>query len=166
MSDDRRPDRIRLCLDAHAALGSIYRRVLGRMFALDPYEMAAVSHLARGEMTAGQLSYALVLSVEEVVALIDGLEEAGHVIRHPHAEDPELVGVALSESTRSRLTEARRTADDRFEAAFAELTSDERERIGRYLEDVTLITEREADALARGALEGEGRLGHARRGDA
>jgi DNA-binding MarR family transcriptional regulator len=155
-------DHIRRYLDVQGGLGSNYRRALARRFGLDPQEMAAVLHLARGELTAGQLSHALVLSVEDVVALVDGLEEAGHAVRRPHAEDPHVAAVALSAATLVRLEETTRPLVVELDALAMRLQPHERETIGRFLEAVTLISEREAEAAARAVVEGDAPLGSMR----
>lgn len=157
MSDETR-EHIRAYIDHQGALGSRYRRALARRLGLEPDELAVVLHLGRGEMTAGQLSHAVVLGVAEIMSLIEKLEDAGHVVRRAHAEDPQLVAVALSESTLSELEAVMRPLVEDLDALAAQLGSREREVVGRFMEAVTSISEREAELAARAVLEGDGPL--------
>lgn len=152
---DRAQDHIRACIDDQGVLGARYRRALARRLDVEPYAMAAVLHLSRGELTAGQLSHALVLGVAEVMQLIADLEDAGHVVRRPHAEDPQLVAVAVSDSTLSLMEEVTRPLNEELDALCATLGPREREVIGRFLEAVTSVSEREADATAHAVMEGD-----------
>lgn len=150
------PDElIRALIDHQSALGSRYRQALARRLRLGAEQTAAVLHLTRGELTAGQLSLALVLGVDAVRALVDELEEAGHVVRREHAGDPQLVAVALSDSTRALLVEVTLPLVEELDALAMGLTPRERETIGRFLEAVTLVSESEADRAARAAMEGD-----------
>jgi DNA-binding MarR family transcriptional regulator len=148
-------EHIRALMNHRSTLGSRYRQALAQRMHLAPEEMAAVLHLTRGALTAGQLSHALVLDVDRVRALVADLEDAGHVVRRAHADDPQLVAVGLSDSTRELLAEITRPLVEELDALTRGLTPDERETIGRFLEAVTLLSEQEADRAARAAMESD-----------
>jgi DNA-binding MarR family transcriptional regulator len=76
-------------------------------------------------------------------------------VRRAHADDPQLVAVGLSDSTRELLAEITRPLVEELDALTRGLTPDERETIGRFLEAVTLLSEQEADRAARAAMESD-----------
>jgi DNA-binding MarR family transcriptional regulator len=143
-------------LDEESTFGARYRRALARRMDLEPDGLAALLHLAlAGRMSAGQLSFALVLPILETTALIDRLESDGHLSRaaDPHGGDFEVV--AMTRATGQRLAELTRPLVDDLDAIAERYTSEERAVIGRFLSDVVTSNERHAEAVARRALEGE-----------
>jgi DNA-binding MarR family transcriptional regulator len=123
---------------------------------LGPNELSALLHLARARrMSAGELSFVLVLSTAQTTTLIDRLESAGHLSRTTDPEGGKFEVLAMTRATAERLAELTRPFIDDFDAIAERYTAEERALIGRFISDVVTTSERHAEAVARRALEGD-----------
>jgi DNA-binding MarR family transcriptional regulator len=96
------PDAIRQLLHRRDLAATRYRAAVSRQLGLGDSEMLAVAHLSQhGRLTPGELGQLLDLSSGGVSALVQRLEDAGHVVREPHPTDGRSTMVRLS----SRLVE-------------------------------------------------------------
>jgi DNA-binding MarR family transcriptional regulator len=145
---------IRQFLDEQNTYGARYRRALARRLELDPYEAAALLHIAlAGNLTASQLSLALVLPEDEATALVDRMAASGQLVRSDGPAEAQF-GIALP--ALERLARLTRPLVEDLDALAAKLSPEERTIVGRFLEEVVLINERHADDAARQAIERRG----------
>jgi DNA-binding MarR family transcriptional regulator len=141
---------IRQFLDEQHTYGGRYRRALARRLELDPYETAALLHVARaGQLTARELSVALVQPADETTALVDRMVAHGLLVRSAAT-----FGIALP--ARERLARLTRPLVEDLDALARRLSPEERAIVGRFLEEVVTINERHADDAARQAFEPRG----------
>ena len=150
-------EEIRDLFYRRALAASRHRAAVTKRLGLTDTEAEALGHLARsGGMMPSQLGDLLGMTSGGVTALTQRLERAGHISRHPHPRDkrsfilqatPEMIEEAQGHYT-ALINDA-----DRITARMSE---EEREVVGRYLEQVVLMSERyaeEALAAARAAEE-------------
>ncbi len=123
-----------------------FAAAMARRTGLGLSEMAALEHLQHspGGLTPTELGRRLSLSSGAVTALVDRLERTGHVERRPNPADRRSsvvlpVPEGLEEAGRHLVP----VAGELLEKT-AELTDEEREAVGRYLEDATEILRRHA----------------------
>ena len=123
-----------------------FATAMARRTGLGLSEMAALEHLqhSHGRLTPTELGRRPSLSSGAVTALVDRLERTGHVERRPNPADRRSsVVLPMPEG----LEEAGRhfvpVAADLLEKT-AELTDEEREAVGKYLEAATEVFRRHA----------------------
>lgn len=145
---------IRQFLGEQNTYGARYRRALARRLELDPFEAAAVLHIARaGPLTAAELGLALVLPAAEASALADRMVAGGQLVRFTGERGDEF-GAALP--TLERLARLTRPLVEDLDQLATRLSAEERAIVGRFLEEVVAINERHADAAARQAIDERG----------
>lgn len=87
--------------------------------------------------TPGAIAAHLDITAASTTKLLDRLERGGHITRQPHPSDRRALAIAVTDSTRRAATESiGRQQARRFYAA-ARLTSEEREVVTRFLDDMT-----------------------------
>ena len=99
-------------LRLHAALVRELDRELEEVHGLPLTHYEVLLHLqyAPGHrMRMSDLASSVLLSQSGVTRLVDRLEEAGHVVRQPCAEDRRVLYAQLTDSGKARLAEARPT---------------------------------------------------------
>lgn len=108
---------------------------------LGPTDMRAIHYLIvavnRGEVvTPGSLAVHLAISTASTTKLLDRLERGKHIVRKPHPSDRRALAISITPETHiaARDTVGRKHAT-RFTAAAA-LTTQEREIVARFLDDV------------------------------
>jgi DNA-binding MarR family transcriptional regulator len=123
-----------------------FAAAMARRTGLGLSEMAALEHLQHehGGLTPTELGRRLSLSSGAVTALVDRLERTGHVERHPNPADRRSSVVlpvpgGLEEAGRHFIP----VAADLLKKT-TELTEEEREVVGGYLEAITEIFRRHA----------------------
>lgn len=144
------PAEIRDLFQRKAHASSRHRAAVAKQLGLTETEAEALAHLARtGGMTPSQLGEVVGMTSGGVTALIQRLERADRVTRRPHPRD-----------RRSSIIEATPTIVEQVRSHYERLSADsdrlttrlteaDRETIGRYLEQIVLISERHAEeALA------------------
>lgn len=143
---DVSPEKLLELQQRHIAEVLTFAAALARKMGLSTSEMAALEHLhaSGGGLTPTQLGKRLSMSSGTVSPLVDRLERAGYVERHPNPEDRRSSLVRMTpwgveESSRHLLP----LAADLLETASG-LGRKERSSVGAYLETVS-------NALARHA---------------
>jgi DNA-binding MarR family transcriptional regulator len=123
-----------------------FAAAMARRTGLGLSEMAALEHLqhAHGGLTPTELGRRLSLSSGAITALVDRLERTGHVERRPNPADRRSSVVlpipeGLEEAGRHLIPVAAELLEKT-----AELTDEEREAVGRYLEVATEVFRRHA----------------------
>jgi DNA-binding MarR family transcriptional regulator len=150
---------IRQLLDRRDLAAARYRSAASRRLGLGESEMLAVAHLAqRGRLTPTEIAGLLDLSSGGVSALVQRLEESGHVVREPHPTDGRSTVVRLSPQhvERSRRVFGPLAAD--LDELGDELDDGQRRVIERFLLRVVDVSEHHADR-AYGELHGGGESG-------
>src|SRR3954468_22781807 len=123
-----RPALIRAALHRRALADARQRAALARRLRLTESEVLAIQHLARaGELTPGQLGGLLQLSSGGTAGLIQRLQRAGHVSRHPHAHDRRSVVVRLTPTIAGWATDAWAPFVAEIDSLVEALAVDERE---------------------------------------
>jgi DNA-binding MarR family transcriptional regulator len=97
-----------------------------------------------GDLEPTELAHRLHVRTGAVTAVLDRLEERGHVVRGPHPSDRRKLRVHLTGAARSEsMAHLRPMVDEVMELARA-LAAEDRRRIGRYLDGVAAIVARYA----------------------
>jgi DNA-binding MarR family transcriptional regulator len=146
------PTRIRAALHRKALADARQRAALARRLGLTESEVLAVQHLARaGELTPGQLGGLLQLSSGGTTGLVQRLERAGHVTRHPHPHDRRSAVVRLTPAIAAWASEAWAPFVAELDGLVEGMAPDEREIVRRFLQAAAQAAERHADRLVRDA---------------
>jgi DNA-binding MarR family transcriptional regulator len=146
-------ERIREALLRHALAAAEHRVLLGRLLGLAESDVLAVQHLAReGRMTPSALGARLHLTSGGTTALVQRLERAGHLERHPNPDDRRSVLVALSPGVQQRAGAALAPYVAELDRLVAMLSDDERATVERFLSAVAGAGTRHAEALAATTL--------------
>jgi len=99
-----------------------------------PHEFAVLSGLAETEpMLQGRLGERMRVHASNLVALIDGLEADGLVVRRRDPADRRRYMIELTAGGRRRLERARQAAEETEEELLAPLSEAERRRLHSYL---------------------------------
>jgi len=131
------PERLRDLLHRGSLAAHRYRAVLARRLGLGDTESAALAHLARsGPLTPRQLGRLLFLTSGGVTALLHRLERAGHVTREAHPTDRRSSVLRATPAILQRGDELGEPLAQALDAVSARRSPQEREAIGRYLEEV------------------------------
>jgi DNA-binding MarR family transcriptional regulator len=150
------PERIRELLHRKGLAGSRHRSAVARLLGLTDTEMAALTYLAyRGNLTPGQLGRLLFLTSGGVSALTQRMDRAGHVERQPHPRDGRSTVLTPTASVLDQAEEHYAELTEELDRAAARLPASERAVIGRFLDEVVAIAERQAEAAATAAGEAE-----------
>jgi DNA-binding MarR family transcriptional regulator len=140
---------IRESLLRHGLAAAEHRALLGRLLGLTDTDVLALQHLAReGRMTPSALQARLHLTSGGTTTLLQRLERAGHLERHPHPSDRRSVLVALSPAVRERAGAALAPYVEELDRLVAALDPGERETVERFLAAVAAAGRRHAEALA------------------
>lgn len=115
-----------------------------RRLMLGGSELSALEHLASGELTPTQLADRLGLSTGTVTALLDRLEHAGHLERHPNPQDRRSLLLKPTQSARDNARAAIGPLAADIQAAAERLSATDRATIGQFLEEVIAALERHA----------------------
>lgn len=121
------------------ALAGMHLEISSRM-SMTQAELLAISWLAMdGDLGPTELAHRLHLRTGAVTALLDRLEQRGHVVREPHPSDRRRLLVRLTDEARSEtMAHLRPMVDDMMELTRG-LTAEDRRRIGRYLDAVAAV---------------------------
>lgn len=148
-------------LSGDAVRGLLYRRdlaltrhrsALARSLGVTDVEMLALVHLAeRGELAPSGIAGLLDLSSGGATALVQRLERAGHVTRHPHPTDKRSTLIRLSSRTAGRLEDAYSPLAEGLEAMTASLNGSQRAAVAEVLERLASLSEELEATLRRDA---------------
>jgi DNA-binding MarR family transcriptional regulator len=121
------------------ALAGMHLEISSRMN-MTQAELLAISWLAMdGDLGPTELAHRLHLRTGAVTALLDRLEQRGHVVREPHPSDRRRLKVHLTDKARSEtMVELRPMVDDIMELTRG-LGPQDRRRIGEYLDAAAVL---------------------------
>jgi DNA-binding MarR family transcriptional regulator len=152
-TQDHSDETIRQLLNRRDLAAARHRAAMSRQLGLSESEMLAVAHLAqRGRLTPSELGQLLDLSSGGVTALVQRLEQAGHVERERHPTDGRSVLVRLAPALVARAGEAFRPLIDDLDRLSSELSEAELLFLRRFLRRVAALSEGHAER-ARRALD-------------
>jgi DNA-binding MarR family transcriptional regulator len=128
------------------------RRALARRLGLSDDELAALLHLAHGELRTTELRELLDLSSGGATAFVHRLEAMGHATRRRHPRDGRSALIGLTPGTAAALTRAEAALSDGLDEALAALDEDQQAVVGRFLGRLVALAEGlvEPPAQARG----------------
>ncbi|GAB3120764.1 MarR family winged helix-turn-helix transcriptional regulator [Glaciibacter psychrotolerans] len=142
------PTQVRQISELMAALGRLREaeqqlsEASLKYMKLNQTDMRALHYLIvsgnRGVIaTPGAIATHLKISTASTTKLLDRLERAGHIIRHPHPTDRRALAISITPETHTAaMNTVGRQQSKRFLAA-ANLTSSELETVIRFLDDMT-----------------------------
>lgn len=146
-------ETIRQLLNRRDLAAARYRAAMSRQLGLGDSEMLAVAHLAqRGQLTPSELGVLLDLSSGGVSALVQRLEDAGHVTREPHPRDGRSNVVRLAPALVERATLAFGPLVEDLDRLSSELADPDRLSVQRFLSRVVEVSERHAEQALRHVL--------------
>jgi DNA-binding MarR family transcriptional regulator len=106
-------------------------------------ELMALAHLAMdGPLGPGELALRLHLTTGAVTALLDRLAERGHIVREAHRADRRRVVVRLTTQARADALKQLRPMTFEILALTTQLTADDRQTVGRFLDALATIVGR------------------------
>jgi len=153
---DYSPERLRDFQQRRSLASERHRAAMARVLGLSEKEAAAILLLARsGHLTPGQLGSLLSLTSGGVTALTQRLERAGHIRRRPHPVDGRSTVLSAAPAILERARSCMAPLVNDLDAVATQLTSDEQEVVGRFLEEVANVSERHAVRLAESARQAE-----------
>jgi DNA-binding MarR family transcriptional regulator len=151
MTDPIPPARLRLLVHRKLMAASLQRTAVARRLHMGESEIAALTHLAGGAMTPGELGHRLQLTSGGMTALLHRLHKAGHIARQPHPTDRRSVMVSANPEVLERIAELFAPLVADADEIANELSARDREVIHRYLERIVASSERRADELVTDA---------------
>jgi DNA-binding MarR family transcriptional regulator len=147
MTDRVSPVGIRLLINRKVLAAYRHRTAVARRLGMSESEIAALTHLAEGGMTPGELGRRLQLTSGGMTALLQRLHRAGHIVRRRHPTDRRSVIVSASPAVLERIAELYAPLVADADKLTAELSETDRDVIHRYLEGIVASSEGRADEL-------------------
>jgi len=146
-------ETIRQLLNRRDLAAARYRAAVSRQLGLGDSEMLAVAHLAqRGQLTPGELGGLLDLSSGGISALVQRLEDAGHVIREPHPSDGRSNVISLAPGLIERAGAAFGPLVEDLDRLSCELGEQDLLLVRRFLSRVAHVSEEHAERALRHPL--------------
>jgi DNA-binding MarR family transcriptional regulator len=154
-------EEIRALLNRKALAAARHRGALARLLDLGEREVLAIQYLAQeGQLTPARLAALLHLSSGGATALVQRLEQAGHIAREPHPVDRRSTILRLTPDIERRAGEVFAPLVDDVERAVAALSKADRSAVRLFLERVADAGERRAEELTHTAdVSARGRRG-------
>jgi DNA-binding MarR family transcriptional regulator len=155
------PEEIRELLNRRMLAANRHRAAVTKQLGLTDTEADALGHLARaGGMTPSELGELLGMTSGGVTALTQRLELAGHISRERHPRDRRSSILKATPAMIERVQEKYRDFIREVDRVTAQLSQEERDVIGRYLERLVVLSERYADEAAAALEAAEEREPH------
>lgn len=155
MTDPASPVGIRLLINRKVLAAYRHRTAAARRLEMSESEISALTHLAEGGMTPGELGRRLQLTSGGMTALLHRLDRAGHIIRRPHPTDRRSVIVSANPVVLANIGELYAPLVADADEITSRLSKRERESISRYLQTVVASSERRAEELVADAEAAE-----------
>ena len=136
LSPDDLSERVRALSRALGTFTTSAARILG----LAPSDLLALEHLfADGPLGPADIAARLGITTPAATALVDRLERAGHVERHPHPTDRRRLEVVPTGQAEAAAFAAISEMIEGMAAVGADLTPAERAIVARYLDGATAV---------------------------
>lgn len=137
MTKDYSPEFIGELLRRLSATSTRHVALLARKMNLSPVEVTAMQHLQNtGGLTPGQLAERLFMTSGAITGLADRLEEAGYLERVPNLQDRRSRLLLLTSAGEEEIMRHLGPFIKEMEQATTELSPEEQESVGRFLETV------------------------------
>jgi DNA-binding MarR family transcriptional regulator len=124
-----------------------HRLAVARRLGMTESEVTALSYLAQGPLTPGQLGERLLLTSGGVTALLHRLERAGHVTRQAHPSDRRSVLLHADPAIVGQAAQCYGQLTDATDAVTSRLTARDREVVRTFLLEIAEVSEGGVDAL-------------------
>jgi DNA-binding MarR family transcriptional regulator len=147
MTDPISPVAFRVLMHRKVLAAYRHRTAVARRLRMGESEIAALTHLAEGGMTPGELGRRMQLTSGGMTALLHRLYRAGHIARRPHPKDRRSVLVSANPEVLQRIAELLAPLVADADEISAELSARDRAVVLRYLERIVASSERRADEL-------------------
>ena len=122
---------------------------LARRLGVSQPELAAITHVsAAGELGPTELAHRLDVTTGAVTALVDRLAERGHLAREPHPADRRRLEIHVTDHARTEVLRHILPLTADIHALADTFDAEQRDTIGRFLEELTAIVQRHADGDA------------------
>ncbi|MGB3187041.1 MAG: MarR family transcriptional regulator [Ornithinimicrobium sp.] len=134
----------------------LYADSVGHELGLHRSDLMAMNLMSQASlrghaMTPGEVAKKMSLSAAAVTALVDRLEDVGHLVRTPDVKDRRRVRLGVSKQAATVSRSMFRPMNDRLYAALAHYTAAELDVVARVLADMTeAIEEAETDQAIPG----------------
>ncbi|PPK65089.1 MarR family winged helix-turn-helix transcriptional regulator [Actinokineospora auranticolor] len=130
------------------ALTRVIEKRLSGALGVNATGLSAMEHLAgEGPLTAKDLADRLRVSTAASTHIVDRLEQAGHVVRRPHATDRRKVLVEPVQGSMTRLFDHLNPLLRGVESLVEALSPDDRDAVENFLTEVVRIYTDTADSL-------------------
>jgi DNA-binding MarR family transcriptional regulator len=149
------PVGIRRLLNRKILAAYRHRTAVARRLGMSESEIAALTYLAEGAMTPGELGRRLQLTSGGMTALLHRLQRAGHIVRGRHPTDRRSVVVSASPTVLDRIADLYAPLVADADALTSELSDRDRQLVHRYLEAIVASSEKRADELVADAEAAE-----------
>jgi DNA-binding MarR family transcriptional regulator len=127
------------------ALSSL-RVTLARRLGVSQPELAAITHVsAAGDLGPTELAHRLDVTTGAVTALVDRLAERGHLVRQPHPADRRRLELHVTPHARDEVLRHILPLSADIRALADTFSAEERDAIGRFLEELAAIVQRHAE---------------------
>jgi DNA-binding MarR family transcriptional regulator len=143
---------IRQLLHRRELAAARHRAAVGRAINVNDREILLIAYLAqRGAMAPAEVGSLLNLSSAGVTAMVQRLEDAGHLVRAEHPGDRRSILISLSPRVVEHAERAFRPLVGELQALAEEIPPDDRIVIARFLERVVVASEEHAERAANSA---------------
>lgn len=136
---------IRCLLNRTALAAYRHRAAVARQLDISESEVAALSHLAEGGLTPGELGRRLQLTSGGMTSVIQRLHRRGHIARAPHARDKRKVVITANAKVLEDLSNQYAPVIVEADAITEGFSECEREVVLRYLTRIAISSERFAE---------------------
>jgi DNA-binding MarR family transcriptional regulator len=151
MTDLISPVLLRVLMHRKVLAAYRHRTAVARRLHMGESEIAALTHLAEGGMTPGELGRRMQLTSGGMTALLHRLHRAGHIARRPHPKDRRSVMVSANPDVLQRIAELVAPLVADADEIGSQLSAHDRAAVHRYLELIVASSERRADELVTDA---------------
>jgi DNA-binding MarR family transcriptional regulator len=151
MTDPISPVALRVLMHRKVLAAYRHRTAVARRLEMGESEIAALTHLAEGGMTPGELGRRLQLTSGGMTALLHRLDRAGHIARRPHPRDRRSVLIIVNPDVLRRIAELVAPLVEHEDEIAGQLSPRDRAAVHGYLERIVASSERRADELVTDA---------------
>src|SRR4051812_37305668 len=142
MTDPIPPVALRVLMHRKVLAAYRHRTAVARRLLMGESEIAALTHLAEGGMTPGELGRRMQLTSGGMTALLHRLHRAGHIARRPHPTDRRSVMVSANPEVLQRIGELVAPLVADADDISSQLSARDRAVVHAYLERIVVSGER------------------------
>lgn len=151
MTEEVTPASVRLLMNRKVLASYRHRTAVARRLGISESELVALTYLAEGGLTPGELGRRLQLTSGGMTSLLQRLRRGGHIERRAHPSDRRSVVVSATQDVLDRIAELYAPLVAELDDLTAELSGHDREIVHRYLTRTVLASELQAERLVADA---------------